>query len=239
MGKESFENLYPIIDAIAHNKGGSLIKAVENLVGVKADILKEQAEKILNFMEGYTEPVLPFKDVTREQIQKSYDTLKKQYGFVIWSNRLADTDEACADIVQNNPDEYLGYSEDDMRLIANEFNNEEKESLKAEFDQISINGLIVTGTIARWDGQKPAFGIRDSLNNIFDTFTGNEYTLYIQDGQLKGENIHHDGTDHYTFYTCKEGMDPESICYIERIDTRADIESLVPILSKHFGWKMD
>ena len=203
--------------------------------------LKEEAVKVLNMMDDYKEPVPPFQHITKEQAQKAFDDLEKQYGFVIWSTLLAGTDEACVDMVQSDPDYYLEYSEDAIRQLTIEANNEECEFLMEEFAKISVNSLVVTGTIARWDGPKPAFGIRKSLKDLFEAFTGNGCVLYIKDGELRGENHHHDGIDYYTFYTCKKGVNPEftRFRYIDQKSISDDVESLVPALVKHFGWKLE
>ena len=89
--------------------------------------------------------------------------MNDRYGFVVWSNRTAGTDENCADLVKNDPDYYLGMSEDVVRQISYEACMEEQDILKNEFDSIGVNKVLIFGIIGRWDGAKAAFKVADKI----------------------------------------------------------------------------
>lgn len=241
MGKESFKNLYPLIEQMA--KGQGMLETISHISNAMMSIapaqLKEEAKKALGLMDAYKPPVLPFQHIDPDAMKKEYERLEENYSFVIWNSFIAGTNEACADIVHSDPEQYLGWTEEDVRQVSIEANNEDLENLKAEFESIPINGLIVTGSVERWDGRRPAFGVRSSLEDIFEVFTDmDDGILYIKDGQLRADAGHHDGTNSYVFYTCKEGIDPEDICYGDIEGKHPNLESLVPVLSKHFGWEL-
>lgn len=242
MGKESFKDLYKVIEVFTGS--GNMQEIIASVSDVLKDKdpsdLKKEAEKLLELMDGYKEPVLPFQHVTDEQIEKVTDSLKEQYGFIVWSCLFAGSDEECANIVRNDPDYYLGYSEEDVRLISINSNNEDRVYLMDEFSKIPINGLIITGTVGRWNGTVPAWGVKESLNDLFAVFCGNcDPILYIKDGQLKAEVHHHDGVNNYVFYTCKEDVDPQSLEYMEHPEDSGELKSLVPVLAEHFNWKLE
>lgn len=218
MGKELFPNLYGVIEEMA--KGDA----------------KKEAEILLAFMDEYEKPKMPFKNVTNEAIKKMYDQMAEQYGFVLWSNEYAASDESCAEMVSRDPEIYIGIPEEEVRDECIQLNMDERSFLRNELEEIEVNGVIVTGTVGRWDGEFPAFSEFDSLGEIFSGLDGDNCTLFIKDGQLRGVNHHHDGTNWYVFHTCKEGIDPADIEFPANED---HLESLVPVLAEHFGWKPD
>lgn len=93
----------------------------------------------------------------------------------------------------------------------------------------------MTGIVGRWDGEFPAFGDCASLTEIFSGLDGDNCTLFIKDGQLRGV-YHHHGTNQYKFWACKEGINTADVEFPANED---HLESLVPILAEYFGWKPD
>lgn len=238
MGKESFKYLYPMIQAALEGPDRFMSAAVGALNVKSEKAFKEEAEKLIQFMDSYKEPELPFKDITTEQIEKAIKDHENHYGFVVWSNKMAGSDEDCAERVKNDPDNYLGWSEDDVRTVSYEANAEERDIMKAELDSIDVNHILIYGTFGRWDGAKPACVIKDSIVDAFELFTGDDCTMYINDGQLRVENAHHDGTDRFSIYTFREDVDVEEKCWETQQEVLKDTMSLVPILVKHFGWTL-
>lgn len=236
MAKEHFPELYFILEMIAKSGNDAISVEIAGLsCTLPGEDLRSQAQKAMEMLDAYKEPELPFKGITSEQIIREQQYMNDRYGFVVWSNRMAGTDEDCADRVENDPDYFLGMSEDEVRQISYDACTEDRDFLKDEFDSIQVNGILIYGTIGRWDGAKPGFKTVKTLRDIFGIFTGDDCTLYIKDGELRAENCHHDGTDCFTIRTFKEGVDPEKFCYIDAV--QLDTESLVPMLNKHFGWR--
>lgn len=238
MAKEHFPELYSMLELIVKSKNDTVDVIIERLArDFSGKSLRSQAEKVMELMDAYEEPTLPFADVTSEQITEKQQHMNDRYGFVVWSNRTAGTDEDCADLVKNDPDYYLGMSEDVVRQISYEACMEEQDILKNEFDSIGVNKVLIFGIIGRWDGAKAAFKVADKLRDVFRVFTDNYATLYIKNGELRAENVHHDGTDSFIIRTFKEDVDPDEFYRLDSDTIEADTESLVPVLNKHFGWK--
>lgn len=236
MGKESFKNLYSIISALS-NKDITLLDAITNvLISSESEVVSEEAEKLLELMDSYKEPTVPFTEITQKQIDQQFENFEKSYGFVIWSNVLAGSDEDCARMVNDDPDYFLGMTEEDVRTMSIESNEEDREILIDEFNAMNINGILITGTIGRWCGSQPVFMIRRHLSEIFRALSGDTCTLYIKDGQLRAKCYHHDGENHYTIYTFKKGFGPDEFEYESKEKMLEQTESLVPVLDKSFGW---
>lgn len=231
--KFDFKIMEPFVKAA--EEGKDLDKAFEMVKDADPERRQEEAVIILDLMEQFEPPVIPFQDVTEEQIQRARKELEDRYGFIVWTNVLAGTDEDCAAIVKNDPDAYLGCSETAVREISMEQNREDFENLKMEMDRIDINGLVISGSIGRWNGKHRVVTVRESMSGLFDAMTGEDLILYIKDGQLRAEARHHDGRNHFAFYTFRNGVDPNAA---DPKAERAEWESLVPILKREFGWEI-
>lgn len=234
MGKESFKNIWPLLEALAGdgNIYHDALMEVGKMNALQMSDTVEEAKKALKFLETYEEPKLPFGDVTEEQIKEEFSRLEEKYGLVVWSNLLAGTDEDCAYRVRQDPDYFLGMSEDDVRRLSMDDYAEDREYIRQELEKVSVNGVLCTGTIGRWDGPQAREFLLGSLSDVFSVFRGDDNTLYVKDGQLRAENGHHDGVDRFTFYTFREGFVPEDYS-----TGRDDVlESIVPALDSHFGW---
>lgn len=226
-----FPVLRPVMEAILKNKGETLLELLRKMPDEGRE---KEAEILLKLMDAYEPPKLPFGYITDEEIKKAWEDLKEQYGFVVWSDLLAGSDEDCADLARNNPETYLGYSEDEIREVSMQANHDEMGDLKEQFHMIDINGLIIIGTIGRWDGKYPVSKRAKSLADVFSVFTEEDGILYVKDGQLKAEVRHHDGRNYYTFYTCRKGIDLDEVSELKP----QDMESLVPLLADYFGWTL-
>ena len=232
MAKEHFSELYSLLKRITDSENDPVsVTIAESSCELPGEALRSQVKTVMGLMEAYEKPKLPFVGITSEQIAREQQRMNDQYGFVVWSNQMAGTDEDCADRVEDDPDYFLGMSEDEVRQISIEACVEDRDTLKDEFDNIRVNGILIYGSVGSWDGRKVAFKVGEALRDIFNVFTGDYGTLYIKGGELRAENCHHDGTDHFTIRTFKEGVDPNAF------DSMSDTESLVPALNKHFGWK--
>lgn len=239
MGKDSFKYLYPVIKAATEGTDKFMSAALGSLDIKSEKGFREEAEKLVAFMDSYVEPELPFGDVSTEQIEKAFADHESKYGFIVWSNQMAGTEEDCAERVKNDPENYLGWSEEDVRQASYESYSEDLDIIKNEMDSISVNHILIYGTFGRWDGAKPACVIKDSLLPLFELFTGDGCTLYIKDGNLHVENVHHDGTDKFTIYTFRDSLDVEDARWESQKDVLRDTVSLVPVLDKHFGWGLE
>lgn len=240
MGKESFKNLYPVLQELASGRNNAIYMAISALNDTDDEGICEEARTVLTLLDNYEEPKLPFAYIIDEQIQKAIDYQKDTYGFVIWSNLLAGAPEDCAIRVKADPNHFSGMTENEVCNISIKANNEDKEIIKSELCKIKVNGVLIKGTVMLHIGTQSVTSMEQCLQNIFYLFTGYNSTLYIKDGQLQAENNHRNGMDHYTIYTFKEGVNPEEVdCQAIEHNMDDYVESLVPVLDKHFGWKLE
>lgn len=235
MGAESFKNLYPVLQALADGPDDSLHTAVWLLGKADRESLKNESQTVLGMLDNYEEPKLPFADVTKGQVDKAFKDLEDTYGFVVWSNELAGSDEDCAARVNDDPDYFLGMAEDIVRQISYEAYAEDRDLLKGELDKAYAGPILVIGAIGRWDGHKGVYAVKRHLSDIFSVFYGDVNALYIKDNMLRAENSHHDGTDSFSVYIFKDGFDPYTAENKEALMAQA--VSVVPALDKYFGWK--
>ena len=235
MGKELFPNVYDLLSVLI-STDNRYLELKNRLDRMDMEMLKEEAQKVLELMDQYKEPELPFKDITAEEISKAFVDLDQRHRFVVWSNMLAGSDADCANRVKADPDYFLGMTEDEVREISQEAYTEDLELIKEEFKKLEIGYILITGTVGRWDGPKPVCSVKPDLNSIFQLFTGDISTLYIEDGQLKIENCHHDGTDRFEVFMFESGFNPKSLELTNYGKIRQKAVSIVPALNKHFGW---
>lgn len=237
MGKDSFPELCSVLGMITGSKNEQVTVAVEGLsYDLGGDALREQARQVCRILDSYREPVLPFKDVTQEEINREDRRLMDRYGFVIWTNSQAGTDVDCARRVKDDPEYFLGMPEDEVRRMSIEANEEDRDILLTEFGSVSTNSILVIGTVGHWTGRKSVHTAMGALGEVFRLLTGDECTLYVRDGDLQAENVHHDGTDYFTIRMFKDGADPEM--FVPGHTVVEETESLVPVLASHFGWSV-
>lgn len=84
--------------------------------------------------------------------------------------------------------------------------DENEFALDAEKDNlgtVSVGTILVIADLGLWSGRKSGFRFLEGTNTLAATlkvFQGDSYRLYVEGEDLKGEDIHHDGTNFYTFY---------------------------------------
>lgn len=236
MGKENFPALYSVLEMIKNSENALVSVTVEGLsYNLDGDALRCQAETAMELLDAYKKPELPFQGITSEQIIREDARMHKCYGFVLWSNQMAGTDEDCASRVEDDPDYFMGMTEDEVRQISYAAYDEDREIMHDELDKAVDGPVLVFGKVGRWDGPKAVFKTLPHLSDVFSLFTGDQFTLYIEKEELKAENVHHDGTDRFTVHKFKEGFDPETFYLMDQVGV--DTESLVPDLDRYFGWK--
>lgn len=198
--------------------------------------LKAEARKAVPVLESYVEPVLPFRDVTEEQIEKERESIDRQYGFVIWSDALYSTDEDCARRVNEDPEQFLGMSEDEVRQMSFEAGQEDLDLLKGEMLNAYGASVVVIGTIGRWNGTMQCWKFCTDIRDAFGALTGDQCTVYLKDGEIRMENVHHDGTDSFMVRRIKPGVDLDDLedrCTDCVMDAT---ESLASAMCSYFGW---
>lgn len=247
MMQDNFRNLYIVAKTMVEQKDEILCRIL-----AEADVIKDidvaqlenEIKTAQEILDAWEPPVLPFDNVTDEMIEKDRKVMEEQYGFVIISSMEYGTDEDCARRVKDDPDYFLGMSEDEVRYISNEAYGEDRQLIMEELGNAYTKPVVIIGYVERWNGKIPVCRSLDSIVDIFERDTGDELTLYVKDRQLRMDVTHHDGTNSYTVYKFREGHE-------DMVDTPEDsersaedkvmlrLESIVPDLVKYFGWQLN
>lgn len=105
MAKEHFSELYSLLKRITDSENDPVsVTIAESSCELPGKALRSQVKTVMGLMEAYEKPKLPFVGITSEQIAREQQRMNDQYGFVVWSNQMAGTDEDCADRVEDDPD---------------------------------------------------------------------------------------------------------------------------------------
>lgn len=203
MVEENFKNLYPVLNAIAREGHGDTIK-----FSITDEMAKE-AEKVLEILDEWEPPVLPFGNVTEEDIEKARKSLEEHYGIPLIVSSEYGTDEDCKQRVDGDPDYFLGIAEEDVRNIAYEAFGEDLDIIINELGKAVPGRVAVIGYVKRWNGYVSVNTVRDSITDIRQLNNGDDFAIFIKDGNLKVETGHHDGTNSYTVYKLIKDTDDD------------------------------
>ena len=156
---------------------------------------------------------------------------------IIWTNDI-DIEDWRDDIEANYPDEEL--TESELWNIANETNEGYLDDEKANLNKELGNNLVIIANLGLWFGRRSAWKVLKgtNLNDIFEGTEGDYITWYVEDGEVKCDDIHHDGTNHYTYRVLKDGVDrfefEEAMYDCEDIDKYTD--KLGKLVGEVYGW---
>ena len=116
-------------------------------------------------------------------------------------------------------EDYLDKSEEDLMELMYEINREDLEILRKEFDILVPNDILVIGDLGLWNGRKTGYRILKS-RSLQECFYGNEdeMTWYLdENGDLRCDAIHHDGTNHYLYRVMKDVSEIEKESLLVKI----------------------
>ena len=164
------------------------------------------------------------------------DTIKN----VLWSNDL-NIDNWRDDLIDYYPDcendEEALYS----RMIDVNHSYLEDEIAQAEnvfFDE----GLLVIADLGLWWGRRPGYKqIGSSLADVFRDTVIDTGTFYVdENGDVRAENIHHDGTNYYLYRAWRPGLSDVQRDYflckiINGRASRRDINRYTVRIGDHFA----
>lgn len=162
---------------------------------------------------------------------------------VIWSNKICLED--WQDWLNDNyPDEDLTEAEQYQAI---------QEELNMQYDNERTNlnvslpdPVMVIGDLGLWNGRKSGYKfIGSNLSNCLSVHEGFYVTYYVDElGDLRCDDIHHDGTNHYLFRMLKPGIQPVQICQkiLSGTITRRDITRFTSPVGIYaadiYGWKV-
>ena len=160
----------------------------------------------------------------------------------IWSNDYDHLDNLANEMLKNPEDfGFFDLNDENAFACASEMNDwwldDEKANLNKELGQ----SIVMIARLGLWNGKRSAYKIMKgtNLNNIFDDTCGDYVTWYVEDGDIKCDDTHHDGTNHYTYRTIKEGIGEWE--FEEMIAEGKDIFELTDKLGHYvneiYGWE--
>ena len=127
---------------------------------------------------------------------------------VIWSNNI-DIEDWRDDIKEWYDDEEL--TDDEIYDLAYETNMDNLEAEECNLDKELYTDLVMIGRLGLWNGVREGWKhINGSnLNDIFQGTCGDYVTWYVdENGDICCEDIHHDGTNHYTYRAIRKDLTP-------------------------------
>ena len=73
--------------------------------------------------------------------------------------------------------------------------------------------LVVIADLGLWNGRQIAYRDLQSRNlkDVFYAFQGENFSLYFDGKDLRGEDNHHDGTNHYLFRKVRAGRNVDAL----------------------------
>ena len=161
------------------------------------------------------------------------ETTKK----IIWTNNI-DIANWAEDIKEWYPDEDL--TESEMWNIAYENNMDNLEAEKANLNKELGTSLVMIADLGLWNGRRRGWKHINgtNLNDIFQGTCGDFVEWYVEDGDIKCDDIHHDGTNHYTYRAIKEDISEWE--FDEMMYEGKDIDELTVKLGNYvseiYGW---
>lgn len=123
---------------------------------------------------------------------------------IIWSNEFG----FIKDIVKGMEQDYPEYSEDQLYDLAYLINDDDLEAEKLNLNKQLDNNLVIFADLGLWYGSRIGYKVLEgsNLNNIFDGTVGDYATWSVKDSEVLCKDIHHDGTNIYTYRVLKPGV---------------------------------
>lgn len=123
--------------------------------------------------------------------------------------------------------------------------SENFEDERENLDVAIPSGIVLIADLGLWDGRRTAFpkGDLKNLRECLESHCNGYLKVFVENGELKAEESHHDGTNVYTFRKWREGVSES-----EKEDAKWDYfgigpdalmsktESLAPDVARIYGW---
>lgn len=246
MTDSDFRGAYPritrILETVAHgNVNGIRFRHDEQL--------KDEARKALEILDEWIQPVLPFGNVSDEEITKAEEQLKDRYEHPLIISQEYGTDTDCRRRVNDDPDTFLGMSEDQVRNIAYGAYDEDLDIIMNELQHAVPCRIVVIGYVERWNCIKPVSRTLSDIIDILLLNNGDDMALFVKDGHLRMEVDHHDGTNKYVVYKVRDDAEEFDDNELINESTWHDndvklsdkgtryLESAGADLAAYFGWQ--
>ena len=163
---------------------------------------------------------------------------------LIWSNYHIDYKDWKEDMEQEFPD----LSDDERYYKMLEINEDYLDDERVNLDIQLSQPILVIGSLGLWNGRHSGYREIES-GNIRDCLSArHDYTTWYVDrhGDLRCDDIHHDGTNHYLYRVFKDGVSEQQRDRLKSriysgVVTRSEITRLTRRLGdeigKVYGWR--
>lgn len=184
-----------------------------------------------------------FAHNVKRKPMKGMVKMKEAPKYTVWTDYYLDLE----DWRESLEEEYPGYSDDELTDIMYKTNSayiyDERANLNIQFSK----PIIVIGDLGRWNGRVTGYKDIDSGNIQDCLYSDRDYnTWYVDEqGDLRCEAIHHDGTDYYRYRVFKPTATEEQMedlrdkIYYGRA-TEEDITSVTDrlgdVVGRIYGW---
>jgi hypothetical protein len=119
--------------------------------------------------------------------------------------------------------------------------DDERGNLNRELDGF----VVCIADLGLWDGRRSAYRLLDRNLNSILSYKGDTYEVFVEDGEVKANDIHHDGVNHYVWRVLKKGVSEEETNNLLDSIVEGDAEekiqeltdSLAPYVQEIYGFK--
>lgn len=161
---------------------------------------------------------------------------------IIWSSEI-DYDDWLEDLESDYPN----ITEEEKYELVDEINSSYLDDERVNLNVEVGNEIIVLADLGLWDGHHSGYKIIKSGNIADCLYSDCDYnTWYVEDGEMKCEAIHHDGTNHYTYRTWKaKTSEKQKKDFLNNVyngtatsdDVSRYTKSIGKAVCKVYGWK--
>lgn len=165
---------------------------------------------------------------------------------IIWGNDF-DTVNEQVEMYKETGDteDFVDYTEEDFYDLVYASLELDFADLEDTFDK-NVGDIITIGELGLWDGKKLGYRLDgNNLSNVLKTSSDGYLTFGLDDTDFIGKEVHHDGTNHYTYRVFKEDISEldqekflDNIYYGKVTEQEIDefTTSLKPVVDKLLGF---
>ena len=152
---------------------------------------------------------------------------------IIWTD-LIDYEDWRTDMEAEYPDEDERYRIDRAYEINDEYLDDERVNLNIKLNR----DIIVIADLGLWNGRKTGYKEIRSRNIADCLYSRDDYmTWYVDErGDLRGDGVHHDGTNHYLYRVYKDNVTARQIDnFHEKLYTGTATEKDIERVTRRLG----
>lgn len=156
-----------------------------------------------------------------------------------------DDDEIKNEISENNNIPIEDITDDEVIEYINTMISNWYEDENVNLNKYLDGDVICIADLGLWNGRRCGYKVYgNNLNEILH-YQGDDYEVYVEDGEVMADDIHHDGRNHYIWRVFKSGIDEDSAeeflnalyngdCDEDMMNEYTD--SLAPFVRQIYGW---